>query len=463
MLDTTIIIIYFIFVLLLGLRKGINIKTISEYAIADRTYALPIMVATIAATWFGGGSTFGFTSSIFTHGLIILLVSMGDPLNLIIAARFLVKRTEIFENHVSVGEIIGSYYGRWPRIITGICGALCCAATVGGQVSALGIIANYFLDMPYILGVILGCGIVILYAAFGGIKAVTSTDVVQFLVIIVAMPMVCNVGLNQIGGFSAFIDKIPPDLLALPSEPPAIINYFFLFLAYAVPFLDPAIMQRLLMAKNPAQRKSMLVIGGLVAVPLYCIIGILGFLAIVNNPGTDANLSFAQLLNDTLPAGLKGLAVIGLFSVVMSTADSYLNAAGICLVHDTIKPLYEKRALSERQELFITKITTFALGIFATIVALSFSSIMNIILFSFNFWGPLVVIPLYAVMLGYNASTRCFYAGAASGLVTFVTWYCFVEPHLMIASLIPGLIGNIIGFCTMYQLEKRTRNRVTFA
>lgn len=191
----------------------------------------------------------------------------------------------------------------------------------------------------------------------------------------------------------------------------------------------------------------MLVIGGLVAIPVYLLVGIIAFVSAILYPGIESSLAFAHLINTTLPAGVKGIAVIGLFSVVMSTADSYLNAAGICLVHDTIKPL---SSMSEKQELLVTRLTTLLLGIFATVVALSFSSILNMMLFSFNFWGPIIVIPLYAILLGYKVNANCFFGGAICGALTFTVWYFVIQPQFGISGLIPGLMGNFMGFAMTY-------------
>ncbi len=456
MIDSIIIVAYFITVLILGLYKGFNIKNVTEYAIAERRYSLPILVATMTATGFGGGSTFGITTAIFTYGIVYLFIALGNPVNLWLAAQFLVKRIECFESSISVGEMMGNFYGKWARALTGMCGAMYCAAAVGGQVSAIGFIAHYFLDVPYIIGVLCGCGIVIIYSSIGGIKAVTITDVLQFAVLIVAIPMVCNVGLNFIGGYQGLIDKIPAQLLVMPSGVGQIINYFFIFLGFTIPFLDPPTMQRLLMAKNLNQIKRMLRIGALVEVPLYIVIGIIGLLAASAYQHVEPNFAFPHLINDILPTGLKGIAVIGLLSIVMSTADSYLNAAGISLVHDAIKPIF-KPGMSDRNELRLMQMTTFVLGCLATVIALSFSSIMSIILFSLNFWGPIIVVPLYAGLLGYEANRRCFYAGAVSGVVTFLIWHVAIEPHLGISSLIPSMIANAIAFYGAYRFERRAK------
>jgi solute:Na+ symporter, SSS family len=54
-IDITIVAIYLIITLIVGIWKGRNIKSMQEYAVANRNYPVPILVATIAATWYGGG------------------------------------------------------------------------------------------------------------------------------------------------------------------------------------------------------------------------------------------------------------------------------------------------------------------------------------------------------------------------------------------------------------------------
>lgn len=462
MIDNIIVVGYLVFVLLLGFYKGRNIKDMREFSVADRKYSLLVMVATVTATVIGGGATLGLISSVFSFGIVYILISFGNPINVFLVGQFFVDKIENFADCISVGDIMCKLYGKKAQVITGICGALYGAAAVGGQVSAIGFIVHYFLGLPFWAGVLVGCGAVILYSSFGGVKAVTATDLLQFAVLIIAIPMVCNVGLNLIGGYQALIERIPDNILRLPDTPSSAINYFFIFLAFSVPFLDPPHTQRLLMAKDVSQIKSTMRVAAAIEAPFFVVVGLIGLIAVAINPDYDANLAFPHLVNTILPAGLRGLAVAGLLSVVMSTADSYLNAAGISLVHDTIRPLWGKE-LADKTELRLAKVVTFVLGALATVIAVSFSSIMSIILFTLNFWGPIIVIPLYAGLLGYKPSARCFYAGATSGIVAFLLWHFLIEPHVGVGSLIPSMCANAIGFFVTYTLERVKKPQVAYS
>jgi solute:Na+ symporter, SSS family len=460
MVDNIIIVVFMIIVWTVGFFKSRHINNMREYSIAHKNYALPVMVATLTATVIGSGSTLGFISSVFTSGIVYILISFGNPLSRFVVAQLLVSKIEKFSDCISIGDIMEKYFGKYARIVTGICGALYCAANVGGQISAIGFVVQYFLEIPYFFGVLIGCGTVIIYSTMGGVKAVTATDVLQFAVLIIAIPMVCNVGLNVVGGYGSLLDSIPKSLLALPSGPGPILNSLFLFLAFLLPFMDPPYTQRLLMAKDVNQVRNILRASALVEAPFFICIGLIGLIAAAINPEQEANLAFPYLVNTILPIGLRGIAVAGLLSVVMSSADSYLNAAGITLVHDTIKPLYNKD-LSDQSELKLTQILTFVLGTFATVVALSLSSIMNIMLFSFNFWCPIVVVPFYAILLGLkNLSPKCFYAGALAGIFVFFIWYIFIEPLVGISGLIPSMLANAIAFTVAYYLKPLAKEQI---
>ncbi|MCA9508127.1 MAG: sodium:solute symporter family protein [Myxococcales bacterium] len=462
MFDSGFVFGFLIFVLVVGFLKSRKIRNMREYSIAERKYSLPIMVATVTATTIGGGSSIGMVASIFSFGIVFILISFGNPLNSFLVSQFFVNRINEISDCISVGDIMHKFYGRHARIIAGICGTLYCAAAVGGQVSAIGFIINYFLHIPFALGVAIGCGILIVYSSFGGVKAVTATDVIQFAVLIIAVPMICNVGLHLMGGYSELFERVPSRVLTLPHTAGEIINYFFIFLGFCVPFLDPPTTQRLLMAKDREQIQNTLRWSALIQVCFFIVIGIIALIAVANNADYDPNMAFTHLVSTILPVGLKGIAIAGLLSVVMSTADSYLNAAGIAFVHDVIGPLRQGK-ISDKGELKLAKWATFMIGSLATVIALSFSSIMSIILFSLNFWGPIIVVPLYAGLLGVKVNKGSFLGGVVGGILAFCIWHFLVEPRLNIGSLIPSMIGNFIGFCFIHFLQKYKSTRLEIA
>ncbi len=62
-IDLAIVSTYLILTLIIGVWKGRNVKSLKEYAIADRSYSTVIIVASIFATFIGGGATVGVTGA----------------------------------------------------------------------------------------------------------------------------------------------------------------------------------------------------------------------------------------------------------------------------------------------------------------------------------------------------------------------------------------------------------------
>ena len=56
--------------LLIGLRAGRGIKTLKEYAVANKTYGTVALVLTYLATEIGGGSILGDVKEVFTQGIL---------------------------------------------------------------------------------------------------------------------------------------------------------------------------------------------------------------------------------------------------------------------------------------------------------------------------------------------------------------------------------------------------------
>tara|TARA_A100000171_G_C2136053_1_gene150342 strand:+ start:1406 stop:4078 length:2673 start_codon:yes stop_codon:yes gene_type:complete len=454
-IDLAIIISYLLVTLLVGLYQGRKIRTMKDYAIADRNYTTPVMVATIFATWIGGGSTIGLVEKVAITGFSYLVLFLGEPINKLIMARIFAPKMERFEGLISVGDIMEQCYGKACKIVTGFAGSFLSVGLLGAQISALGFLFHYFFDLSHFWGVIVGFGIVVSYSTVGGIRAVTLTDVIQFGILLVAIPMICNVGLNMIGGYEELFKHVPDHLLQIvPDDKATLRSNIFLFSVISLPWMMPSAIQRLLMSRNANQIKKSFTIAAILDIPLHLTIGIIAMITVVLIPETDASLAMPALINQILPTGLKGIAMIGMVAVIMSTCDSYLNAASVSLVHDTIKPLAPH--LSHRSELALAKIITFILGIFSIIIAVKYRTVMDIVFASLNVWGPVILVPLYAGILGCCAPAASFFLGAGAGLSTVLVWKIFdLDKQLGIEGSIPSMAMNSFFFFISHWFYKK--------
>ncbi|MDF2965767.1 MAG: sodium:solute symporter family protein [Rickettsiaceae bacterium] len=450
-LDLLIIASYLVISIILGLYSTKKTDSTREYIIGGKDFPTFFLFATITATCIGGGSTVSHAAEVVKFGILVSLANMGQICEKLITANVLVPRMGRFLDKLTVGEILEDTYGTPARVVTGICGALFSAAVLAAQIKALSFLISYFLPVSNIAATIGSCAVFIFYSAIGGVRAVTITDVLQFIALAITVPMVLNVGLFEVGGWSGLIEKVPANHLNIFADSKLIARYSCIFLLFSIPCFDPAIMQRILMGKNITQVRTAFNLSALFDLPFYLIAGLIGLIVVALAPNVAPNQGFLYLIDNILPVGIKGLAISGMLAVVMSTADSYLNVTSAYVVHDIVRPI---KRLSDAQELSLMRWITVLIGAFAVSMALAFESIYELVLFSYNFWAPVVVVPLLVVIFGYNPGKLPFFTGAFAGLTTFVLWDSVFDLSIRtgVDSVIPNLVVSFGVFLVTWMI-----------
>ncbi|RKJ94951.1 VC_2705 family sodium/solute symporter [Alicycliphilus denitrificans] len=78
------------------------------------------------------------------------------------------------------------YGGRWPRVIAALSAVLCSFTYVVAQIYGVGLIASRLTGVQFEIGIMLGLGGVLLCSFLGGMRAITWTQVAQYMVILLA-------------------------------------------------------------------------------------------------------------------------------------------------------------------------------------------------------------------------------------------------------------------------------------
>ncbi len=453
MIDAVIVLTYLLVVLSVGLYFGKGINTVRDFSIAPKTYAIPVVVATIFATIVDGASTLGVASEIFTMGAVFLVALFGETIREFLHGFFIVERIRNFNDALSTGDIMTKFYGKPGRIFTGIFAALVCVGTVGAQSMALGLLMQRFFGIPFFAGLFIGSVTIIIYSVRGGIKAVTTTDVIQFAVLIIAIPLLCNAALVKVGGFNGLISALPASYITLFPNKADFINCFGLFFIFAIPGLHPAVVQRMMMGKKLSDTKKSFIFSGLIYIPFYGMISLVGLIALALYPSIDANLALPHLIDNILPVGVRGLLIAGLVAVIMSTTDSFLNVGAITIVRDIIKPI-KKNTLDDKQELYLMKITTLLVGIFGIITALWFQSIIELVVLAWGLWVATISVPILLGIFGHTAPKKIYLTALSAGVLLFVSWEIFLGADYGMGSGVPATLANLSVFLLYFTYKK---------
>jgi SSS family solute:Na+ symporter len=453
--DYVIISGYLLAILLLGLWSGKGMKTLSDFSVSHRSYGTLVLFATLSASFIGGGFSIGNAEKVFRLGIANIVALWGFSLKEILVAKFIAPRTGNFPGVISIGDLMDRGYGKIGRIVSGFFSVFLCAGIVGAQVGAMGIIFNVFLDVAPIWGILIGCGIVIAYSTVGGMRAVVLTDVVQFCVLAIGIPLALVFGLMKLGGFSAIKAAAPAGHFSIPAEGMTIGAFLSLFLTFLLgETLVPPYVQRLFMAKDPIHTARGTMLSGIFSIPFFAITGAIGLVALSLDSKMDPNLAMPSVIRTVLPAGLRGFVIAGVISIVMSSADSFLNGAATCCINDVVKPL-RKIPMSKQRELFLAKMTNFLVGVLAVIFAVKIPSVLDILIYAYNFWAPIIVVPLAAVLLGVRVTKAGFLAGTLAGAAGALVWNNLLKRPAGIEGLAIGVFCNIFFFMLANKLSIR--------
>lgn len=456
-INTAIFITFLAGNLIFGLWASRGVNTFRSYAIGDRNFSTVSIVATIVATWIGGGFFSIAVSQTYQDGIWFIAAGSADIIAMLIIGYILAPRMASFLGKVSVAETMGDLYGNNIRIITSISSILISVGAISMQVKVLSTMFNYFFHFSGTYAVLISSAIIIFYSAFGGIKAVTFTDILQFLTFGTFIPTFTLFIWESFGNYS-IMDMLQSPLFDYSElanyHNPKFFPYLSLFIYGAIPALDPAIFQRLLIAKNIGQIRQSFIIAALVGLCIFIVSCLLGAIMHFHNANLDPNNLLMYILDNYAYTGLKGIVLVGITAMIMSTADSYINVASVTFANDLCKPMGIE---NKSNELFIPRFFAFIVGCLAVLLALFNNNMLELLLLIGNFYSPVIMVPLIMAILGFRTSTRVVLLAIASGIATVIIWRIWIQESTNVDSVLPGTIANFITLvCAHYLLNEKT-------
>ncbi len=444
--DNVIIIAYLLVITGIGIQAAGKVKSLKDFSISDHKYSIFALLATLSASFIGGGFSTGNAAKVAQNGIVNIVAICGFSLSIILVGKFIVPKIVNFANAGSTGEIMKQVYGKPAQIITGIFSLLVCAGILGAQVGAIGYMFNVFLGIGNIYGILIGCAIVIIYSTFGGMRAVVTTDIIQFVLIFIGVPILLYYSVNASGGLSQVIDKAPSSTWNI-FDKYSFLEVISLFLTLALgEALVPPYVQRLLMGKDVKTTAKATIFSGILSVPFFIVTGFIGIAGAVYFAGqsTDMNAVMPSMIKEVIPIGWRGLIIAAMLSIVMSSADSFLNSASVAVVTDIVQPL-SKHYHTDKAMLRLARLVNLLTGTISVVVAVMIPNILDILMFAYTFWSPVILVPLAAAMLGIKSRPMAFYAAMAAGAIITIIW-TYVLKNPGIDGTIAGVAANLITF-----------------
>ena len=309
-------------------------RTHEDYLVAGRALGLPVFVATVVATWYGG--ILGVGEMTYRYGLINW-TTQGLPYYImaVIFALALAGRIRAASLY-TIPDKLNEVHGRSAALVGAVCAFI--MTTPAPYVLMVGQLVHIVTGWPLLPSIIAGVLFSVVYVYVGGFQSDVRINVFQFLLMfggfLVALPIVAA----RSGGLDGLINGLPADHLKLDGGLGVGYAAVWFFIAIWT-IVDPGFHQRCYAARTPQVARN----GILIAVLCWIVFDLLttatGLFARVAMPdlqGSQAGYAYPLLAERLLPPGVKGLFYIAMLATVMSTVVSYTFLGGMTIGRDLL-------------------------------------------------------------------------------------------------------------------------------
>jgi len=279
---------------------------------------------------------------------------------------------------------------------------------------ACGKLFNSIFGFDYITMMLISAFVIVLYTAIGGFLAESTTDFIQGILMCISLVVVLLVGLASAGGVAQVLSHLKENdgflgltqvfdtetKAAASFGPLKIVSTLAWGLGY---FGMPHVLLRFMAIRDAKQlKKSRIVATVWVVISLFAAVCI-GLVGSSLYPelltAADSETIFIEMSTKLLPAVFAGIMMSGIMAATMSTSDSQLLITSSAVSTNLFKGLIKKNA-TDKQVMWVSRITIIAVTVIAAIIALDKdSSIFGLVSYAWAgfgaAFGPILLFSLF--------------------------------------------------------------------
>jgi len=470
-----VIILYLVFVLLVGIKFSKGNKTTEDYYLGGRKLGPLVTAMSAEASDMSSWLLLGIPGLAYASGLAdpfwtSLGLGIGTYFNWLIVAKKLRRYSQI-NGSATIPSFFSNRFGDDKNILSLIAALVIIIFFVpytASGFSACGKLFNSLFGVDYMVAMIIFALVIIAYTTLGGFLAASTTDLIQSVIMTIALATILFYGASQAGGWGAVFDNARGlagyfNLNNMHSDTTGLIPYGTLTkvstMAWGLGYFGmPHILLRFMaIEKEEKLSISRRIASVWVFIAMFSAI-IIGFVAramtangsleVLEDPET-AIIKISALLSShgVLTACVAGLILAGILAATMSTADSQLLAAASSASDDIFGKMILKKQ-DNRLSMIVARAAVVVMSIIALFIASDpNSSVFQIVSFAWAgfgaAFGPLMLLALFWKRTNKYGAL----AGMISGGVMIFVWKFLVRPLgglWNIYELLPGFIVSAI-------------------
>ncbi len=483
------IVIYLLAMLAIGFVFSKNNSDSKDFYLGGRKMG-PIVTAMSAeasdmSSWLLMGLPgLAYLTGVASPGWTALGLGIGTWFNWLIVARR-IRRYSANINAITVPEFYSKRYHDNSNVLNAIAALVIIVFFIPYTASgfaACGKLFNSLFGVDYMVAMLISAAVIVGYTIMGGFKAVSTTDLIQSIVMTIALVVVVTFGINKAGGVEAVIDnaKSLPGYLSMGASYDVGTNsstpYSFLTIVSTMAwglgyFGMPHILLRFMAIKD---EKKLVLSRRIATIWVFIAMGVTIFIGMVGLGMTKAGelgflsgsssetiiVEIAGLISrhGVLAAIVAGLILAGILAATMSTADSQMLAAASSVSQNIVQDFF-KIKISEKKSLLVARLTIVVISLIGVFLARNpDSSVFSIVSFAWaGFGGAFGAVTLCALFWKRSNKWGALAGMIGGGVMVFV-WKYAIRPlggAWDIYELLPAFVFSLILIIVVSLLTKK--------
>jgi len=454
-------VVYILVVIVIGVVAWRRTQDLRDYILGGRRLGRWVTALSAQASDMSGWLLLGLPGYAYAAGMeagwLLLGLFFGTYANWKFTAQRLRQATEAYGDSLTLPDYLERRFDDGSgalRLLSALFILVFFTFYTSSGLVAGGRLFEEVFGLDYAWAVTAGGLVVVLYTFVGGFLAVSWTDLVQGVLMFVALIIVCVMGVAAAGGLDGVVagmtdvnaEFLNPftDAGGDPLSIIAIASLLGWGLGY---FGQPHILARFMAASSAEripQARRIAMVWVSVALLTGALIGMTG-IGLLSSPleGPDTEKVFMLMATLLLHPVVAGICLSGILAAVMSTADSQLLVASSAVSEDLYKGMFRRDA-RPGELLWVGRLAVVAIALLAFVMAMDpDSKVLDLVAYAWAgfgaAFGPVILLSLYWRDMSRSGAI----AGVLTGGLTVILWKQLSGGLFDLYEIVPGVIASI--------------------
>ncbi len=446
-------VVYLIVMVLVGLAAYRFTKSLADYILGGRRLGSGTAALSAGASDMSGWLLLGLPGAVYASGMNQIWIAVGLTIGAYLNWQFIAERlrryTEIARDSITIP---GYFENRFRdqtsalRVVSALVILLFFTFYTSAGLVAAGTLFEDTFGVEYTLALGIGASVILVYTLLGGFLAVSWTDLIQGILMFVALILVPVITVINLGGWSETTTAVAGfEPGALDAFHDVTLFSIISLMAWGFGYFgQPHVLARFMAIRSPEDIPAARFIG--VSWMVFALFGAIftGFAGIAYFGGTEAldnpETVFMALIQALFNPWVAGCLLAAVLAAIMSTIDSQLLVSSSALSEDFYKRFLRPGA-GDRELVWVGRGTVLGIGIFATLLALNpEAAVLDLVAYAWAgfgaAFGPVVILSLFWRGMTRNGAL----AGILVGAVTVVVWDLIDGGIFEMYEILPGFV-----------------------